>query len=189
MTDYDEIVEIHAESDIHLENCIMANEIWMKNTLVRYQYVADQEKIKQKCPYLWFTVNPNPNITVHEFISIMNKMMTKPWIVNYLYVYEQRGESEGECGKDYHFHAIIKKPTNKSYAHILRELSSSANRVCDTSVSNFLNLKNISEEEKERKIIYITGRKTDPLKWLKQDMDIIFREKERLLSFYSVGIL
>ena len=66
-------------------------------------------------------------------------MMTKPWINEYLYVFEQRGEEEGECGKGFHFHAIIKKPTNKSYVHILRELSSSADKVCDSSVSNFFN--------------------------------------------------
>ncbi len=133
----------------------------------RFEYITEQEEKKNKCPYFFLTINPNPQIALSEFISIMNKMMTKPWIENYLYVYAQRGEDEGECGKGFHFHTIIKKPPNKSYAHILRELSSSANKVCDSSVCHFCKLKNISEEEKERKIIYLTGRKTDQVKHLK----------------------
>lgn len=190
MYEYDDIIETHYTEEVcDLELTKMFNDRWMKDALIRYQYVAEQQKIKEKCPYLFLTINPNPNITLQEFISIMNKMMTKPWINEYLYVYEQRGEEEGECGKGYHFHAIIKKPTNKSYAHILRELSSSANKVCDSSVSNFFNLKSISEEEKERKIIYITGAKADESKHKKQKMDIPFRQRNNLLSFYNVGII
>lgn len=167
----------------------MFNERYEADERKRFAFIAEQEEKKLKLPYFFLTINPNPQITLQEFISIMNKMMTKPWIENYLYVYEQRGETEGECGKGFHFHAIIKKPTNKSYAHILRELSSSANKVCDSSVCNFFNLKNISEEEKERKIIYCTGRKADSTKWAKQEMDIPFRQRNKLLSYYNVGII
>jgi len=165
------------------------NERWLSDAYKRYMYIGEKEKIREKCPYLFLTINPNPHITLGEFVSIMTKMMTKPWMNEYLYVFEQRGETEGECGKGFHFHAIIKKPTNKSYAHILRELSSSANKVCDSSVANFFNIKNISEEEKERKINYITGRKADEMKHAKQEMDIPFRQRNNLLSFYNLGII
>lgn len=189
MYEYEDIIETIIPEDPHLEICRMYNEQWMKDALIRYQYIAEKEKLKEKCPYLFLTINPNPHITLGEFISIMNKMMTKPWMNAYLYVFEQRGEEEGECGKGFHFHAIIKKPSNKSNAHILRELSSSANKVCDSTVSTFFNVKNISEEEKERKIIYLTGQKADAFKHKKQEMDIPFRQRNNLLSFYNVGII
>jgi len=178
-----------SQDDLHTQNCKMYNDIWMKDALERYQYVAEQQKLQNKCPYLFLTINPNPHILLGEFVSVITKMMSKTWIQNYLYVYEQRGEDEGECGKGFHFHAIIKKPTNKVPSHITRELASSANKVCDTSCIHFFNLKNISEEEKERKIIYLTGRKADEHKHKKQEMDIPFRQRNNLLSFYNVGIV
>ena len=158
-------------------------------TLQRYAYIAQQTEQKNKYKYLFLTINPNPHITLKEFIVATTKMMSKPWIAKYLYCYEQRGETEEECGKGFHFHAIIEKPDGKSYAHILRELSSSANKLCDTSCMNFFNIKNISEEEKNRKITYITGQKADALKHAKQQMDIPFRQRNNLLSFYNIGIL
>lgn len=193
-----ENIEVYKEGDITYTVVgedpinVMArewNERWLADAYQRYQYIGEREKINKKCPFIFLTINPNPHITIGEFISVITKMMSKPWIVEYLYVFEQRGEDEGECGKGFHYHGIIKKATNKSYAHTLRELASSANKVCDSSVANFFNLKSISEEEKERKIVYITGQKADEAKHKKQMMDIIFREKNKLKSFYNVGII
>jgi len=187
----DEIIETFYtyfdSSDPELDN--MFKEAYERRDKERYSYLVKQEEIKNKTKYIFLTINPNPNINLQEFISITTKLMSKPWITNYLYVYEQRGETEAEAGKGFHFHAIIEKPTNKSYAHMMRELASSANKLCDTSCFHYYNVKNISEEEKERKIVYTTGRKADPSKWLKQDMDIIFRKNNKLLSYYNIGII
>ena len=72
---------------------------------------------------------------------------------------------------------------------MIRELSNSANSLCDTSNFHFFNIKSISEEECNRKIQYITGRKADDAKHLKQDMDIIWRQQQNIKSFYNVGII
>jgi len=119
----------------------------------------------------------------------MAKMMTKPWIQSYLYVFEQRGESLDEIGKGYNFHAIIKKPSDKSFNHMIREFACSGNRFCDTSNFHYFNNEFMSDEEKDRKIVYLTGRKADPSKHLKQDMHIIWRPTVNLLSHYNVGII
>jgi len=165
----------------------MSLEIWERQTQERYAYLAAQQT--QKLDYLFLTINPNPLITLNEFISVITKMMSKVWLEEYLYCYEQRGETEGECGKGFHFHAIIKKPTNKIHSHIQREFETSANKLCDSKCIKFFNLKRISEKEKNRKIEYIIGRKADPSKWAKQDMDIPFRERHGLLSYYNIGII
>jgi len=155
----------------------------------RYNHLKKQEEIKENSKYIFITINPNAQITLLDFINKVDKMMGKKWITNYLYVYEQRGETEAELGKGFHFHCILEKPKGKPYSHMIRELSNSANSVCDTSNFHFFNIKSISEEECQRKIIYITGRKADEAKHLKQQMDIVWRQKHNLLSFYNVGIL
>jgi len=182
------IYTIH-DPDPDIELCKMYNELWLKDAYQRYSYIEREETIKKKCKYIFLTINPAPLITLKEFIRCMEKLMSKTWIQKYLYVFEQRGETEEEVGKGFHFHAIIEKPSNKSYTHIIRELSMGANKVCDTSNHHFYNLKNIDENEMERKIKYITDIKADPAKHLKQQMDVIFRKNEKLLSYYNVGIL
>ena len=182
------IYTIHSE-DPEVEVNRMFNELWLRDAYQRYSYIEREEIIKKRCKYIFLTINPNPQITLLEFIRCMEKLMSKTWMTQYIYVFEQRGETLEEVGKGFHFHAIIEKPSNKSYQHMVRELSSGANKVCDTSNFHFYNLKNIDENEKERKIKYITDMKADPAKHLKQEMDIIFRKNNNLLSYYNVGII
>jgi len=155
----------------------------------KYKHLQKIEEIKENSKYIFITINPNAFITLLDFINKTNKMMAKKWITNYLYVYEQRGESLTDLGKGFHFHCILEKPKTKAYAHMIRELSNSANSLCDTSNFHFFNIKSISEEECQRKIIYLTGSKADESKHLKQEMDIIFRKNNNLKSFYNIGII
>jgi len=168
----------------------LEDSIYYKVYEERFAYLKKSAEIKENSKYYWICVNPNEKIVPFGmFKEKMEKMMSKKWITNYLYVFEQRGEHEGEAGRGYHFHAIIEKPKNKSYTHIFREISNSVNAVCDSSNFNYFVFSAISEEEKERKIVYTTGRKADSAKWKKQDMDIIWRNKMGLKSHYNVGII
>lgn len=188
--DENEVIEYHYTEEIYSPEYLeLSKAIYERIDREKYSYLAVQESKRIKGDYLFLTINPNPHITLKEFVGIMTKLMSKPWITEYLYVFEQRGEDLGECGKGYHFHAIIKKPPTKSPAHIMKELASSANKVCDTSNYHFYNCKFMSEEEKERKIVYLIGKKADPSKWAKQEMDIPFRHNNLLLSHYNVGII
>jgi len=156
----------------------------------KYAEITKQHEIQNNCKYIWITVCPNEKIVnIKMFIAKMTKMMSKKWITNYLYVYEQRGENLAELGKGFHFHLILEKPKNKAYTHILRELANSVDAVTDSSNPQWYNVRAISEEEKDRKITYTTGRKADQSKWLKQDMDIIWRNKLGLQPYYNIGII
>lgn len=190
MSEYDDIIETHyTELPYDLELDQMFTDTYARMDAERYSYLKRQEELKENCKYIFLTINPNPHITLLDFLGKINKMMTKKWITNYLYVFEQRGETLEELGKGFHFHLILEKPKTKKYSEMLRELANSANAVTDSSNYNFFNIKNISEEEKERKIKYLTGRKADDSKHLKQDMDIIFRKNNNLLSYYNIGIM
>jgi len=188
--EFDDIIETFYTEEIQdAELMRMFREAYERRDKERYSYIIKQEEIKNKTKYIFLTINPNAQITLLEFIKTIEKMMTKSWITNYLYVIEQRGETLEELGKGFHFHLILEKPQAKSYQHMIRELSNTANKVCDTSNFHFFNIKNISEEEKERKIQYITGTKADAAKHKKQEMDIIFRKNNNLLSYYNIGII
>lgn len=154
----------------------------------RYSHLYKQCEINDNSKYLFATINPNPQITLLDFIKTIEKIISKKWVTNYLYVIEQRGENIAEIGKGFHLHIILEKP-KKPFSHIIRELGNTANRVCDTSNFHFFNIKSISEEECQRKIVYLTGRKADEAKHLKQEMDIHWRIENKIKSFYNVGII
>jgi len=185
----DEIVCHYTEELKTPAQIALENGIYERMFKERYELMNRQAETAEKAKYMFVSVNPNPALVLlPEFVKQMTKMMSKKWIVNSLYVYEQRGDNLADVGKGFHFHAIIEKPQGKKNFEIMRELKNTANTVCDTTKDNFFNVQWMGEAEKDRKIVYITGRKADPAKHAKQDMDIVFREREKLKSYYGVGI-
>jgi len=172
-----------------VEHQKMQDKIYYNIYKEKYEIIKKMEEIKENSKYIFITINPSAFITLENFINKINKLMSKKWITNYLYVYEQRGEFIEELGKGFHYHCILEKPKTKCYNHIVRELANSAKDLCDTSNFHFFNVKSISEEECNRKIQYITGRKADTNKHIKQDNDIIWRQQQNIKSFYNVGII
>ena len=132
--------------------------------------------------WYFLTINPAPNINLTDFHKTIEKAVSKVWITTYLYVIEQRGENIEELGKGFHTHIIF----NKGIKHckVISEMKNTFKNMCDCSRDQLFNLKNIGEEEKTRKIEYITGIKKDDAKHLKQEMDIIFRKENKLKSYY-----
>jgi hypothetical protein len=144
------------------------------------------EKLHQELKKDWYflTVNPAPEKTLKGFMKAINKAISKKWITYFIFVIEQRGESEAELGKGFHTHIIF----NKGIKHckVVKEMANTFRHMCDVSNYHLFNLKNVGEEEKNRKVEYILGTKADEAKHLKQQMDIIFREREKLKSYYTI---
>ncbi len=145
------------------------------------------EKSLKYTKYIWVCVNPNSLITLEEFLKVIKKAMSKIWMqdTDYLYVLEQRGETIEELGKGFHFHMLYVRPENKKYSEVMRELANTFNKTCDTSNYHFWVHKGVSIEEFQRKIGYISERKADEAKHLKQDMDILWRQKQNIQKYYS----
>ena len=137
--------------------------------------------------YYFLTVNPDTTkIPLPVFMKAIQKAVSKRWISYYEWVIEQRGENEEELGKGYHTHIIF----NKGIKHckVVLEMKNSFKNILDFKskyIDNWFNLQNIDDEEMVRKTSYILDRKADPEKWLKQDMDIIFRQKNGLQKSYK----
>lgn len=142
--------------------------------------------------YLFITVNPSSVVPLLDFRRTLDKMTSKVWFNQYVYVLEQRGTCEEELGKGFHMHCIVKKPDNKVPSHMIRELQACFRKVCDVSNYHLFNTKWIDQAECNRKQQYLLGRKEwteADRKDLKQDMDIIWREKEFIAPSYSKGIV
>lgn len=142
-------------------------------------------------PYIWLCVNPNSTFTFKEFQGLVSKMVSKVWVDEYVYVYEQRGITEEEAGKGFHLHAIIKKPENKKPSHCIRELGSTFKKCCDVSNYHFFQVKFIDIPEKDRKLEYILGTKesTDEnQKDLKQLIDKVWRVKNKIDPYFFSNI-
>lgn len=142
-----------------------------------------KKRIEIEKPYYFLTVNPNEKIKLEEFIKIIKKAMAKKWIDYYVYVLEQRGENELELGKGFHTHIIFNKGIKNN--KVVLEMSNTFKKMCDVSNFHFFNLKSIGDEERKRKLEYITGIKADEAKHLKQEMDIIWRKKQKLDKYYT----
>lgn len=145
------------------------------------------EKAQKYTKYIWLCCNPNPLITLDDFKKIVQKAMGKAWLTqsDFLWVIEQRGETQEEAGKGFHFHALYVKPDNKKYCEIIREMASSFNKATDTSNIAFYRHYGVSEEEFKRKIGYLTSLKADEQKHAKQAMDRFWRPKVGIEPYYS----
>lgn len=140
---------------------------------------------KENGNYMFINVNPASNISLFSFLKIIDKFIKRKYILDYLYVLEQRGESLEELGKGFHLHMIIKKKESKSFNTLTKDAGMVFNPMCDTSNYHFFNTQYIKECDMEKRRNYIIGRKADPKKHLKQDMDIIWRKENNIKSYYG----
>lgn len=168
------------------ENRLIIREItiWHEERRLEKLRQLHKNKIEIEKEWYFLTVNPKPDITLIEFMKTIEKALKKKWINYYIMVIEQRGECEAELGKGFHTHIIFNKGCK--HCKVITEMSNTFKKMCDTSNYHLFNLKSIGEEEKKRKIEYITGVKADVEKHLKQQMDIIFRERNKLKSYYII---
>jgi len=168
------------------ENRLIIREImeWHEERRLEKLRQLHNLKIELKKDWYFLTVNPAPDIKLTVFMKTVEKALKKKWITYYLMVYEQRGETEEEAGRGFHTHIIFNKGCK--HCKIVSEMKNTFSKMCDCSKDNFFNLVSIGEEEKKRKIEYLIGQKADVEKHKKQEIDIIFRERNKLKSYYII---
>lgn len=144
------------------------------------------EKINTR--FIFLTVNPEPSITLNYFRDVINKAINKKWMINYLYVIEQRGDNEDSMGRGFHAHFIIDTDGKKRH-EIIRELKNTFKKVCDISSNCIFNVRNIKEEHLKRFLGYILSMKNQKFKHDKQKIDKRFREINHIANYYGIGDL
>jgi len=145
----------------------------------------DIKSLDEKTNYIFVNVNPAPNHSLDYFHKLIHKAMSKKWVKDYLFVFEQRGENETEMGKGFHTHIILEKLPEKQYCQCIKELARTLAPVCDTSNYHLFSGAIIKESDINKRREYILGVKSDPTKHLKQQMDIIWRKENCLKPYYG----
>lgn len=156
--------------------------------------IVKERKTIKNYSHIFLTINPPPQMMLMDFQKTIEKTLQttkglKLWIEGYLYVLEQRGENEDELGKGFHTHILIKLRDHKKKSHIDRELKNQWKNTLDTDNYHIFNIKYIDQEEQLRKQNYMLGRKSESIKHLKQDMDIIWRQNNQLKKYYFVDYI
>jgi len=158
---------------------------YIEQDILRYNYLKGKLgniPLNDK-NYYFLTINPSTTAKLEDLLKACAKAVSKRWVTYYEYVIEQRGETPEFLGKGFHAHIIF----NKGIKHckVELEMKNTFKLLCDCSNTHFFNLKNIDDEEMKRKTSYLLDRKSDPEKWLKQDMDVLFREKYGIQKSYK----
>lgn len=137
---------------------------------------------------LFITINPRPDVSLEDFMRAMNKFKSKVWIEDYIYVYEQRGITKEESGKGFHSHILLWKPDNKKSHEVIRETKNTFKNICSIDNPSILNIKNCKDEDIEKRKNYMLGHKNteaDPSKQVKQEIDLIWRDRNNIENYYQ----
>lgn len=146
--------------------------------------IKDKEDKKFKTDFIFLTVNPRSNVLLSDFVNICHKCVNKSYIKQFLYVIEQRGESEDELGKGFHAHFLINKGDYRP-SHFNRDFASNFKKVCDVDNMHCFNVQLCKPQDVPKRQNYITSIKDDVAKHTKQQFDKIFRKKYAIKDYYG----
>lgn len=161
---------------------------WLPD-LADLRRLAD-ETTDDKCNPDWWviTINPAPTIAFEIFKKQIEKIVSKVWVTDYCYAFEQRGKVIEDIGTGFHAHIMLKRHSEKKRSDIMKEIRNSAKKVCEVNphTVNFQYAKTPSDMLKWYNYIKgekdFTGPKAD--KQFSCKLDITWREDLELDSIY-----
>lgn len=165
--------------------------VMLKDVRDRAEKIVDEKNN----PEWWLiTVNCDYNrVSLCDFKKAVEKMVSKKWVVEHHYAFEQRGNgSEAKpVGTGYHVHALIKRAADKTKtSEIVREMKVTLSKVCDSKNPEILNFRKLhAESDVLSAWDYINGRKdvadekAYKLEALANDKD--WRKTEGLIDLYQ----
>ena len=142
--------------------------------------------------YLFITINPKPSIELDFFKKKIFKLVSRRLFDNCLYVFEQRGTTVEEAGKGFHCHILAQRNLNYKPFKVTECIKNSVKTLvnlknCTTNLKKgtVLNVQYIGEEFAKDKREYLLGSKTGEGKDKKQEIDVIWRQKNNLKVYYN----
>lgn len=166
---------IWAEMDIfreYLQNWEKAKDTKAIRGLVKEM---NEETRKKDSEYRFVTINPADGEEI-EFIEKVHKFMRRPCMKGE-YVFEQRDEEFKIPTKGLHVHALV-----KFYPNLVRDVQNQMKRFCD---KNHIKVMGCTEDDVQRRRIYMSGIKEGEGKMRKVNADKKMREFYRLDALYT----
>lgn len=174
---YDEFRGVNAEMELAIDR--------------QFQLIKQHTKLMFEKPkielteYMFITINPDPslNISVKALYDKLCKSCKSTRIYEYLFVLEQRGKDTDEIGKGMHAHILIKHRFPK-YCKLKEHFNNNFKSIVGNDKHIYiLNCKNVSDVSK--RIEYMTGKKNDEEKKIKQDIDKLWRQRWGIKDYYG----
>lgn len=188
----DELYKILYKKKINMEcsmNICNDNSIQMLYDEVQLLKEQNNRETSQQY-YYWITFNPKEDITLTQLKKFADKLLSKKWITDAIYNYEQRGKTLEECGKGMHIHMLILR--NKFHTtHAKRETYNTFKKLTGIpkDIFDVKCFKAIPYSWGKDKIDYLQGKKWDEEKDCMVEMDAVFRQKNNLSTYYTYGSL
>jgi hypothetical protein len=137
--------------------------------------------------HVFITINPRPDVTLHQLMEKISKVLKKKWLTDqpYLYAIEQRSEDTTNMGEGIHAHMVIPKATEP------RRIRDQVYNTLKDIVGTPKHVDFIFRTEDKIKgvITYIKGTKVSKDKMRKVEIDKIWRERQGLQPYYEHGSL
>jgi len=178
----DSIDEQHLD---YLITCLCNHQKWMQFE----KYEEDTTKLTE---YMFITISPPSTVSLNESHSVFKKFIKKTNFKEYLYVIEQRGESDDDVGRGIHYHALVRtsydrfsalrRDTHNTFKNIIN-LDDEKIRKHINEIINFKNCRDMTDVK--NRIEYMTGIKKPVSKQIRQKYDTIFRNNNNLQSYYG----
>lgn len=135
--------------------------------------------------YVWICINPKPDIDLGLFQHKVKKLAERKMFVKFLYVFEQRGQTEEEAGKGFHTHILAERKMSYKPSRICKNVANSCRGlVGNVTNHHHLQVTCIGEDFALDKKQYILGWKKEE-KQLKQKVDAVWRPNNQITRYYG----
>lgn len=144
--------------------------------LYKFSEMLSKETSKSQVRFITISLDCTQDQIVNK-VKICNNLITKLKFIpeDSQWVYEQRGESEEDCGKGLHIHLWMEK-SKKSPFEITRDIAKPFG-----IAKNFVNVKTVPRSIAEK---YMSGNKTES-KMSKVSWDTVMRQKYSIAQIYK----
>lgn len=147
--------------------------------------VKTAEANKNGTLYFFITINPKKSIILKDFRERLDKYVKRKMFKKYMYVIEQRGETEKEAGKGFHAHILVERNITYKPSKVISNSKNTWKTMTNVENKEIFNIQFIPQDYIEDKKTYMSiGGKTGEGKDVKQEIDKFFRKKENIEDFY-----
>lgn len=141
-----------------------------------------KEESGRKVSFCLWTINPREGTDVNMFHKKIKKAIKKKWIVDWMYVIEQRGECEDDVGKGMHCHIFTEVDSGKKIYQCRREMKNTFKNL----IANAKHINVQYSKKSENFKNYVMGVKKDESKDKKLVWDSVWRDTVGLEQFYTL---
>ncbi len=161
--------------------------VLMKKRLDILETLTKKTRSNGVKPYwIWMTVRPKDGSDFSNFQCLVKQLVMRKHVAEYLYVYEQVGESFSDLGNGFHFHLLLlTTPDRPKPSELAKNFKNTFKQICNIKTGACHIITKCPDKFVRDKVDYMLGNKTGIGKDIKQVADRLWRKSNNLKNFYS----